>query len=242
MEAVGFSGGIWIFWKKEVVLDVMCTNPQFILLKVASAGDSHWLLSVVYGSPNGMLRDKLWEDLSSSNFNLGGPWLFIGDYNAVVSGDKVSSSGSLAHYRCGKFQDWIFRHGLIDLGFTGPIYTWFRGLNSSTFKGARLDRGLCSVDWRNAFLDASLSHLPRAQSDHIPMMVRLKGTSQSPMVLPFRFQMAWFSHIEFKQVVETEWEGDGPLEQKVSRLASSLSQWNIIVFGNIYKQKRRILA
>lgn len=27
VEAVGFSGGIWIFWKKEVILNVICTNP-----------------------------------------------------------------------------------------------------------------------------------------------------------------------------------------------------------------------
>ena len=34
VEAVGFSGGIWIFWNSSLVIDVVHTHPQFILLKV----------------------------------------------------------------------------------------------------------------------------------------------------------------------------------------------------------------
>lgn len=48
-----------------------------------------WLLSVVYGSPSGMLRDKLWEDLSNVKLHLEGPWMSISDYNAVISGNEV---------------------------------------------------------------------------------------------------------------------------------------------------------
>ena len=34
VEAVGFSGGIWIFWNSSLVIDVVHTHPQFILLNV----------------------------------------------------------------------------------------------------------------------------------------------------------------------------------------------------------------
>lgn len=57
----------------------------------------------------------------------------------------MSSAGNLAYYRCGKFSDWIFEQNLVDMGFSGSNFTWFKGLNSSTFKGARLDRVFFNV-------------------------------------------------------------------------------------------------
>lgn len=67
----------------------------------------------------------------------------------MISSEKVSSGGSLAHYRCGKFLDWIFKQRLMDLGFLGSKFTWFRDLSSSTFKRARLNSWLCNVDWKS---------------------------------------------------------------------------------------------
>lgn len=29
--------------------------------------------------------------------------------------------------RCGNFQDWVFDHGLMDLGYIGSDYTWLGG-------------------------------------------------------------------------------------------------------------------
>lgn len=93
-----------------------------------------------------MLRDRLWEDLCSSVLEFDGPWLSMGDYNAVVSNEEVSRGANLTHYRCGKFTNWIFNQGFMDVGFSRARFTWSQGLNNSSFKGARLDRGLCNVE------------------------------------------------------------------------------------------------
>lgn len=34
VEAVGYSGGIWIMWKEEVDVTVRCTHPQFVVLDI----------------------------------------------------------------------------------------------------------------------------------------------------------------------------------------------------------------
>lgn len=75
VDAVRLSGGIWVFWKDTVVVDVISTNPQFILLNVR---DLLLRLSVVYGSPNGILRDKILEELYCTKLNIQRPWLSIG--------------------------------------------------------------------------------------------------------------------------------------------------------------------
>ncbi|XVF48138.1 hypothetical protein PTKIN_Ptkin03bG0166800 [Pterospermum kingtungense] len=48
-----------------------------------------------------------------------------------------------------------------------------RGLSTNTSKGA-LDRALCDVEWKILFLFAKVLHLARAQSDHLPLLIRLK--------------------------------------------------------------------
>lgn len=63
MEAVGFSGGIWVFWKDVVKIEVIETHRQFIVLKVSDNGVEPWFLYIVYGSPNVGLRQRLWSNL-----------------------------------------------------------------------------------------------------------------------------------------------------------------------------------
>lgn len=48
-----------------------------------------------------------------------GAWITMGDYNTVVSIEDVSNKKNFGV----DMQDWIFREGLIDLGFVAPKYT-----------------------------------------------------------------------------------------------------------------------
>ncbi|XVF50260.1 hypothetical protein PTKIN_Ptkin04bG0081900 [Pterospermum kingtungense] len=84
---------------------------------------------------------------------LNGSWLSVGDYNVVSSIDEVSVGGSLAHYRNGRFVDWINEQGLFDLGYSGPKFTWMR--------------------------DALIMYLPRTQSGYVPLLVCLHGNVSS---------------------------------------------------------------
>lgn len=128
VEAVGFSGGIWVFWSEELAVEILYTHPQFVLLKIGNDSEFPWFLSIVYGSPSAGLRQRLWADLSVSILNFRGAWLMAGDYNVVVSSVEVSTEGPLSHSRCSGFQDWIYDQELMDLGFVGSVFTWVRGL------------------------------------------------------------------------------------------------------------------
>ena len=59
----------------------------------------------------------------------------------------------------------------MDLGF--PKYTWTSGNHMETFKGARLDRALCNMDWRVQFGIASVRLIPKLKSDHAPILTNL---------------------------------------------------------------------
>ncbi|XP_031131690.1 uncharacterized protein LOC116033075 [Ipomoea triloba] len=119
VEAVGFSGGIWVFWNHTVEIQVISTHPQFVNLQVKEGNGLPWVLSLVYGSPNISLRRRLFSELTSSSFSTQPCWLACCDFNSVTSSDEVSNAACFNSSRCADFNNWIFREGLIDLGFTG---------------------------------------------------------------------------------------------------------------------------
>lgn len=64
VDAVGFAGGIWCFWKHNLVsMEVVSTSKFCITLKVNPRSQNPWLLSVVYRSPQERFRDELWDEL-----------------------------------------------------------------------------------------------------------------------------------------------------------------------------------
>lgn len=84
VEAVGFSGGIWIGWKDSIQIHIIRNHPQFIFLRVNNfIPNNSFFISFVYGSPDRAKRKLLWEDLKSVNSNLSFPWLIMGDFNAI---------------------------------------------------------------------------------------------------------------------------------------------------------------
>ena len=72
------------------------------------------------------------------------PWLLAGDFNETVSIEERNHGGPDMRRRCNRFKYWIENNGLIDLGYSGPRFTWSRGLSQDTRKEARLDRALCN--------------------------------------------------------------------------------------------------
>lgn len=176
VEAVGFSGGIWVFWTNDCEVEIFYTHPQFIVLKLKCSSDESWFLAVVYGNPNVGLRQKLWHALVLAKLRVESHLLVVRDFNAVVSDTEVNTQGPLTHSRNAGFQEWIFELGLIDLGFSGPMFTWVRGLHDHTFKGARLDRALCNFEWRSRFTESYGS--PSSEGEIRPLAYSSSATRE----------------------------------------------------------------
>ncbi|XP_031124210.1 uncharacterized protein LOC116026924 [Ipomoea triloba] len=146
IEALGFSGGIWIMWNECWIVDIRLTHPQFALVDIIYESNRKWNLACVYGSPSLHLRNRLWENLGRVQGSIEGPWMAIGDFNSITCAEEVSNPDTFAANRCTKFKAWLDREGMVDIGFSGPKFTWTRGKNSEHFRGARLDRAVCSPE------------------------------------------------------------------------------------------------
>lgn len=90
----------------------------------------------------------------------------------------------------------------MDLGFLGSSYTWMRGLEENTFRGTRLDRALANIPLKELFMEATIIHLPKLQSDHVPLLLRLTPPFNNNHSSSFMFQAAWTRHHSFRDLIQ----------------------------------------
>lgn len=56
------------------------------------------------------------------------PWVCIGDFNFTTSDNKVLSKSKGGGFSSTNYlKDLIYEFGVVDLGYSGYIYTWARG-------------------------------------------------------------------------------------------------------------------
>ncbi|XP_019176088.1 PREDICTED: uncharacterized protein LOC109171517 [Ipomoea nil] len=130
----------------------------------------------------------------------------VGDFNAVTGLEDVSNKENFQNHRCTDMRNWIFKEGLIDLGFFGARYPWTRGNDSTTLTRARLDRALCNMEWLEKHLGTKVTNLTHFCSDHSPFLIDLSITAKERKRQSFYFQEAWTRHPDFSKVVEQGWE------------------------------------
>ncbi|KAI9100218.1 hypothetical protein K1719_024436 [Acacia pycnantha] len=203
VEAVGFSGGIWILWNLEdICMDVLVKEEQFIHCRLTLNGKG-MLFTAVYANPNEHRRQRLWNSLHDLAGEIAEPWLLAGDFNEIKSPLEQKGGGRVNEVRCRKFSEWIQTCGLLDMEANGPFFTWkgpkWEGLDR-VYK--RLDRCLCNVNWLEVFENAEVRVVPRVGSDHHPLLVNSCADLNFAGRRNFKYEMMWQMHENFTSSCE----------------------------------------
>ncbi|CAN1129256.1 hypothetical protein LINPERHAP2_LOCUS5114 [Linum perenne] len=234
VKASGSRGGLMTVWEEGVVALENHWTGMFSLLTIFKnvSDDFVWALCNVYGPVYveeeadfiSELRDiLLWWNL---------PVCMIGDFNMVRNTQEVASGyRSLNEMRA--FNDFIEDFGLIDLPLGGASYTFSNLRDVASL--SRIERALVSVEWEGFFKDCSLRAMARTCSDHYPLV--LACTLDKIIRRPWKFELMWLDHPNFKEVLESSWSYPGfgsdnmfKLASKLKRLKTDLSNWNIDTF------------
>ncbi|XP_021723765.1 uncharacterized protein LOC110691155 [Chenopodium quinoa] len=244
VDAVGFSGGIWVYWKQALVtVNPISQHQQHITMEITRVGEIPWYFSAIYASPDPSKRQELWKELRDFAASRNKPWLMAGDFNDTRYPSERNKSCSETNRRSRMFNDWVEEMDLLEVEFVGAAHTWARGKSMETRQSARLDRALCNGDWAMRFDKASMRHLSAVHSDHCPLFISPNGfVPMQSLHRPFRFQATWLTHENFKDFVAEKWDKHGNLINSLAKLSTDLQHWNRDVFGNIFKQKRHLLA
>ena len=106
----------------------------------------------------------------------------------------------------------------------------------------RIDRCFANPLWRVLYPEAVVTHLPRIYSDHHPVLIELFKPNPDRANRSFRFQSMWLLHPNFSRVVREAWPKGRPLKLATEEFTRNVKKWNVEVSGNLFAQKRRVLA
>ncbi|KAK8615567.1 hypothetical protein V6N13_017152 [Hibiscus sabdariffa] len=237
VEAVGFSGGIWTAWYDTVHVEILLNHFQFIHCQVTSKRDGRsFIATTVYASPNASKRKLLWLYLNRLAPSIHDPWIIFGDFNATLT-ESDREGCALSTKPSTLFQSLVYDHGLRDMGFNGPEFTWSRGQAQ-----ARLDRFLCNSHWDEEFSDSSIQHLFRMRSDHQPILLQVGNSRQFPPHTHFRYFSGWNTHDDFTRMVSDNWVPSPSTVDTIVNFTQAANAWNKTVYSYIGTKKRLLAA
>lgn len=142
VDSRGQSDGIWCLWDANSwKVEVIESSNQFIHLQVSWKGHITWFVTVVYASTRVVRRQELWDDLSRLANTMDGPWVVLGDFNAILADhERRAGSPNFSIRGMHGFREMVQSCCLMDAGFQGSPFTWKHG---NLFQ--RLDRVFCNI-------------------------------------------------------------------------------------------------
>ncbi|GMI81045.1 hypothetical protein HRI_001773800 [Hibiscus trionum] len=238
VEANGFSGGLWILWKSTVTFQVLAVSNLFVHGICTSTQDcKSFYVTFVYASPHASSRRRLWGDLRALEPDMGWPWVVRGDLNVIGSVTEMQGGSSKWIGICKSLCDFMLESGLIDMGFSGPRFTWSRGTLSQ-----RLDMCLGNNAWFSAFVNSAVTHLSKFDSDHRPILLETRIDDNLWVNRPFRYLSAWNEHPDFKSLLAGVWIDERSIHENLLNFQLKSKEWNREVFGHIGRRKSLLLA
>ncbi|XP_050242398.1 uncharacterized protein LOC126691394 [Quercus robur] len=245
VDTIGFAGGIWLLWRTDLVhVEVLASTEQEIhaIIWVRSQSLS-WIISAIYASPKFIERCMLWENLKLIATLHDLPWALMGDFNEVIIEGEKAGGNPIFQRRVRAILDCINECQMMDLGFSGPKFTWTYKRELGGLIQCRLDRVWANPDWKSYFPEANVTHLSRVNSDHYPLLLNLCPNLTNTSNRPFRFQPMWLSHNDFPAIFRQSWAGmEDNLVGAITRFTHKAQTWNKEIFGNIFARKRQIMA
>ena len=120
--------------------------------------------------------------------------------------------------------------GLLDLGFSGKKFTWFKNYPSCGI-WKRLDRAMSTTDWVERFPATKVHSLVCGQSDHSPIVILPKGILVKSQRL-WRFEQFWLEQEGCHDIVARSWaaaHSGSPMAAvigKIDRCQTKLKKWS----------------
>ena len=169
------AGNLAMLWKEETTLHIQTYSQNHINTHIMTDPNNPWRLTGFYGRLEEHCRHESWNYLKHLHTRDSLPWVYLGDFNKILNLAKKQGQLPKFHQLMEAFRSTLLHCGLIDLGYRGNIFTWRNGWPRDAFIQERLDRAYATLDQKERFPQAVVSHLQVSYSDHDPMFLTLHG-------------------------------------------------------------------
>ena len=168
VSCLGRRGGLAMLWKAEVDLHIQTYTQNHIDALILNNATSPWRITGFYGKLEEHLRHESWNLLKHLSTRSSSPWVCIGDYNEILSSEEKEGRLPRSEHLMQNFRSTLLHCGLIDMGFTGNMFTWENGREGE------------------AFVNSSYS-------DHVPILLntQVERHTRRNRKIPKRFEEKW---------------------------------------------------
>jgi exonuclease III len=243
----GMSGGLALFWHKQLSVEVKHVNERFIDAYVrVSLIAPLWRITCVYGEPRVEDHHRMWDSLRNLKLESDLPWVVIGDFNEALWQEEHLSCTPRPVSQMEAFREVLFDCNLTDLGFSSVPYTYDNKRAGRANVRVHLDRAVACPAWRDLFADTQVQHLTSPVSDHCPVLMQVE---QEIWVLPRQprrqYEIMWERESELSEKVAEACKNTGhkvdlgDVMKGLDGVMTSLQGWSKKKFGNVMQEIKK---
>ena len=223
-----------LIWKNDVWLELINFTANHIMVRVLEDDGFTWWLTCFYGWPEATQKHKSWELLSHLKSFVEGPWLCIGDFNAILQSSEKLSKRPAQVNQINAFRIVLEVCQLEDLGYRGYQYTWNNKRLGKANTKLRLDKAIATKAWREKFQLSTVTHLSPHASDHLPIILQTQNYRKTRFKggRSFKFEEVWLLLEDCEDVVKDAWSVDGNdvhglamIKKKIEACGEVLRAW-----------------
>jgi hypothetical protein len=221
MTPIGRSGGMLVGVDLQLFdIGAIDEGDFYVKFHLCNKLDSFkWALVAMYDPAQHDHKEIFLAELVNlcSHENL--PIMIGGDFNIMTSSEEKNND---------RFNSrWPFLFNAIfdglnlrELEMSGRKYTWENDLSMPTYE--KLDHVLVTTEWEEKISLTKVQALPRAISDHTPLMLYSGKTSTSGNATSFKFECGWLLQDGFVEMIRkfcsSHMEGNTPIERWQGKL------------------------
>lgn len=175
------KGGLCLLWKEDWEVIITSFSNHHVAAEIVSDAREEWRFTGYYGwlednnkQKTGELMKMLYNDKDNK------PWLCGGDFNVMLWSSEKQGGGDFKFEDATMFREALEYCHLEDLHYTRHPFTWTNNQGGDKNLQERLDRFVANEGWREMFRGAYVSHLAKRRSDHLPIILTLKKSFETP--------------------------------------------------------------
>lgn len=130
-------------------------------------------------------------------------------------------------YRLHSLMEFLNDCSLMDIGSRGCAFTWVNNRDGEDVVKERLDRVLCTMEWRLTYPETEVFALPALGSDHSPILLPTEVTPAKRRKA-FTFKAFWLQDKDCRTVIADSWASlplkDSTLSRKLQVASLALAR------------------
>lgn len=204
LDSVGASGGLAVFWKKEIDLAVQSMSKYHISMIIEEEDGFSCRYTRIYGESKAEEKTNTWDTLRCLRVANDLLWLCSGDFNEILfHHEKEGVPMKPETIFCKALKDC----DLHDLSYVGDVYTSRNNHHATvSYVHERLDRIVANTAWRCKFpIVRVINGDPRHYDHrHIIVVVRVRELRrwEGPREVLRKFGARWLEETDCEAMVE----------------------------------------